>query len=208
VAYDMREEAQALGTEHRSTWMRLLWGAASARAGVVRSDEHQRLLSEWSPAELEVYAQSLIASGLTNAGELALARAAQNYESNAERGRARAAWLRVAIGQAERFGPRLREASTALDRLLDADGRWRVAALKAAARWPEEGLDALDPLREAVRSSGSREPIWAALLAEALVVGGRHDEAIEATSAARQGLTRETLDDRRLRLELDVLDAI
>lgn len=204
----MREEAQTLGTEHGSTWTRLLWGAASARAGVFRSDEHRRLLSDGSPAELEAYAQSLIASGLTDAGELALARAAQNYESNGERGSARAAWLRVAIGQAERFGPRLGEASTALDGLLDTDGRWRVAALKAAAHWPEEGLDALDPLREAVRSSGSVEPIWAALLAEALVVGGRHDEAIQATSATREGLTGETLDDGRLRLELDVLDAI
>lgn len=204
----MREEAQTLGTEHGSTWTRLLWGAASARAGVVRSDEHQRLLSDGSPTELEAYAQSLIASGLTDAGELALARAAQNYENNGERGSARAAWLRVATGQVERFGPRLGEASTALDRLLDADGRWQVAALKAAAHWPEGGLDALDPLRDAVRSSGSVEPIWAALLAEALVVGGRHDEAIRATSAAREGLTGATLDDGRARLELDVLDAI
>lgn len=209
MAYDTREEAQVLGVEPGAAWRRLLWHAASTRAGIDLSSEHELLASgRRTPKELDAYGRKLIASGLADAGEIVLKTAAQGHAAAGEREVAQAAWMRVATGQAERFGWRLEEAGTALQGLLGDDEQWRIIALRAAARWPEEGLDALDPLREAVRQSPPDEPVWAALLAEALVIGGRHDEAIATWGAKRGTLDDHPLDPHRLRLKLDVLEAI
>ena len=186
----------------------MLWEAACARPSIDLPDDRRSLLSDAAPEELELHAETLIASGLVEAGELALARAAQGYVASGKREAGRVSWQRVAMGQAERFSPRLGQTLKTLEGLLDAREHWRILALRAAARWPEEGLDSLGPLREAVSHFGSQEPFWAAMLAEALVVAGTHDEAIEATRAARVAMAAEAHDPLRLRLELDVLEAI
>jgi len=103
----------------------------------------------------------------------------------------------------ERFGTQAKAALDGFARVLPESESWQVKALAAARDWPEKGLDSLDPLKEAVERQPD-QALWAALLVEALTVGGRDDEATHVGKMV--GGADLSPRPHRLRLELDLLE--